>query len=217
VNGATALVDNAPRAGLVLVLARRGTDGPALMLVERQTWGVRLGPAKPTLGQRGVDPAPFHFDDARASAVLGGNGAAATALARLGLAASAVGLGQAAFEAALRYAQQRTAFGQPICQHQAIQLKLADIATAITAARLLTGHAAARLDAGDDVPAGLARLYAGQMLGSVTLEAMRIHGGYGYTAEFPVERYYRDAPHLALALGGPDRERAELARRLHEA
>jgi alkylation response protein AidB-like acyl-CoA dehydrogenase len=125
-----------------------------------------------------------------------------------------VGLAQAAFEAALRYAQQRTAFGVAICQHQAIQLKLADMATSLTAARLLTYHAAAQLEGGDDVPAGLARLYAGHMVAAVTLESMRVHGGYGYTAEFPVERYYRDAPRLALALGGLDAERAELAARL---
>ncbi|MGH7325036.1 MAG: acyl-CoA dehydrogenase family protein, partial [Candidatus Rokuibacteriota bacterium] len=140
--------------------------------------------------------------------------AAAAGLARLGLAATAVGLAQAAFEAALRYSQQRTAFGVAICQHQAIQLKLADMAASLTAARLLTYHAAERLSDGDDVPAGLARLLASRMAGDVSLEAMRIHGGYGYTAEFPVERFYRDAPRLALALGGPDAERATLAARL---
>jgi alkylation response protein AidB-like acyl-CoA dehydrogenase len=214
--GTIALVDNAPRAGLLVVLSGRTTPQPALFLVQREARGVRVGSSAPTLGGRGLDPAPVVFDDAPAAALLGAHDAAASAVAvaRLGLAASAVGLGQAAFEAALRYAQQRTAFGHPICEHQAIQLKLADMATAITAARLLTIDAAGRLETGDDVPAGLARLYAGQMLGTVTLESMRIHGGYGYTAEFPVERYYRDVPRLALALGGPERERAELARRL---
>jgi alkylation response protein AidB-like acyl-CoA dehydrogenase len=215
-NGSTTLVDNAPRAGLLLVLGGRAPERPALFLVQREALGVRMDRSAPTLGVRGLEPTPIVFTDVAATAVLGGADAPAGALAvaRLGLAASAVGLGQAAFEAALRYAQQRTAFGQPICEHQAIQLKLADMATAITAARLLTAHAAERLEGGDDVPAGLARLYAGQMLGPVTLESMRIHGGYGYTAEFPVERYYRDAPHLVLALGGPERERAELAGRL---
>src|SRR5262245_2385632 len=215
-NGATALVDNAPRAGLLVVLAGCAPEPPALFLVPRHARGVRVGSGAPTLGGRGLEPAPVLFEDVAATALVDGHDPAASALgvARLGLAASAVGLGQAAFEAALRYAQQRTAFGQPICEHQPIQLKLADMATSITAARLLTLDAAERLEAGDDVPAALARLYAGQMLGPVTLESMRIHGGYGYTAEFPVERYYRDDPRLALALGGPERERAEVARRL---
>src|SRR5262245_35492523 len=129
-------------------------------------------------------------------------------------AASCVGLAQAAFEAALRYSQQRSAFGQAICHHQAIQLKLADMATAITAARVLTYDAAERLASGDDVTAGLARLQACETASMVTLEAMRIHGGYGYTTEFLVERYYRDAPRLALALGGVEAERVALARSL---
>ncbi|HSE92723.1 MAG TPA: acyl-CoA dehydrogenase family protein, partial [Methylomirabilota bacterium] len=115
---------------------------------------------------------------------------------------------------ALRYSQQRSAFGQAICHHQAIQLKLADMATAITAARLLAYDAAERLEAGDDLATGLARLQACETAGMVTLEAMRIHGGYGYTTEFLVERYYRDAPRLALGLGGLEAERAALARRL---
>jgi alkylation response protein AidB-like acyl-CoA dehydrogenase len=138
------------------------------------------------------------------------------AVARLGLAATAVGLAQAAFEAALRYSQQRTAFGKPICQHQAIQLKLADMATRLTAARALTYRAAERLDAdpSDDAVAIMARLDAADTAYMVTLEAMRIHGGYGYTKEFPVERYYRDAARLLTAPPDPERDRRELAARL---
>jgi alkylation response protein AidB-like acyl-CoA dehydrogenase len=137
------------------------------------------------------------------------------AVGRLGLAATGVGLAQAAFEAALRYSRERTAFGKAICQHQAVQLKLADMATAITAARLLTTHAAERLDtAGDDLPTLMARLHATEVAAQVTLEAMRIHGGYGYTTDFPVERYYRDAPRLLVALGGNDAERRDLGNRL---
>jgi alkylation response protein AidB-like acyl-CoA dehydrogenase len=138
------------------------------------------------------------------------------AVARLGLAATAVGLAQAAFEAALRYSQQRTAFGKPICQHQAIQLKLADMATRLTAARALTYRAAERLDAdpADDAVAIMARLDAADTAYMVTLEAMRIHGGYGYTKEFPVERYYRDAARLLTAPPDPERDRRELAARL---
>ena len=138
----------------------------------------------------------------------------ARAVTRLGLAATGVGLAQAAFEAALRYSRERTAFGQAICQHQAVQLKLADMATAITTARLLTLHAAEQTERGDALVAIMARIAATETASRVTLEAMRIHGGYGYTTEFPAERYYRDAPRLVLALGGNDRERDELGRTL---
>ena len=128
-------------------------------------------------------------------------------------AAIGVGLAQAAFEAALRYSQQRSAFGQPICQHQAIQLKLADMATRITAARLITYRAAERLDAGGDgVGALMARIDAVDTAGRATLESMRIHGGYGYTREFAVERLYRDAAWLAAGRRA-EAERVELARR----
>jgi alkylation response protein AidB-like acyl-CoA dehydrogenase len=113
------------------------------------------------------------------------------AFAHLTAAALAVGIAQAAFEAALRYAQQRSAFGKPIGQHQAIQLKLADMATAISAARMLVADAGA-----DPVRAAVAKLQATATACRVTLESMRTHGGYGYTAEFPVERYYRDAARL---------------------
>jgi alkylation response protein AidB-like acyl-CoA dehydrogenase len=143
--------------------------------------------------------------------------ASAGAFARLGVAALAVGVAQAAFEAALRYSQQRSTFGRPICQHQAVQLKLADMATSLTAARLLTYDGARRLDGGgDDVGARLARVFASEVAADVTLEAMRIHGGYGYTAEFPVERHYRDAARLLVSLGGNDAERQALASRLRE-
>jgi alkylation response protein AidB-like acyl-CoA dehydrogenase len=111
----------------------------------------------------------------------------------------AVGLGQAAFEAALRYSQQRTTFGKAICQHQAVQLKLADMATRLTAARLLVGDAAQRLATDEYAAARRTRRFAVDAAVGVTLESMRIHGGYGYTTEFPVERYYRDAAALLTA------------------
>ena len=128
----------------------------------------------------------------------------------------AVGVAQAAFEAGLRYSQQRSAFGQPICQHQAVQLKLADMATRITASRLLTYRAAEQVDA--DAASGaltalMARVDAAETARLVTLEAMRIHGGYGYTREFPVERLYRDAAWLLVTPRDPVAERRELARR----
>ena len=137
--------------------------------------------------------------------------AAAQAVARVREAAAAVGLAQAAFEAALRYSQQRSAFGVPICQHQAVQLMLADMATAIAVSRLLVQRAAAEDGAGDAATAhaAMAYLHAAETAYKVTLDSMRIHGGYGYTAEFPVERYYRDA--AALLAGeaeGPALRRA---------
>ena len=157
------------------------------------------------------------FSDVRvpsADVLAGEAEARARAVARLGLAATGVGLAQAAFEAALRYSRERTAFGQAICQHQAVQLKLADMATAITTARLLTVDAGDQTESGDALAATMARLAATETAVRVTLEAMRIHGGYGYTTDFPVERYYRDAPRLVLALGGNERERDDLGRTL---
>jgi len=222
--GASGLVDNAARAQVFVVLARGDDGAPLALVVERTAPGVGVELAPPSIGARGLGAGHLVLDRVRiaVTAVLGADAgreaeAAGTVLAvgRLGLAATAVGLAQAAFEAALRYSRERTAFGKAICQHQAVQLKLADMATAVTAARLLTTHAAERLDtAGDDLPALMARLAATEGAAHVTLEAMRIHGGYGYTTDFPVERYYRDVPRLLVALGGNDAERRHLGRRL---
>ncbi|HET8577722.1 MAG TPA: acyl-CoA dehydrogenase family protein, partial [Methylomirabilota bacterium] len=176
--------------------------------------GLATSAPRKTLGGRGLGPSDVVFEAVRA---VGGMEVAVElqAVARLGLAATAIGLAQAGFEAALRYSQQRTTFGKPICQHQAIQLKLADMATRITASRALLSRAAERLDADgtDDAGAIMARLDAAETAAFVTLEAMRIHGGYGYTTEFPVERYYRDAARLLTAPPDPEAERRELARR----
>ncbi len=115
---------------------------------------------------------------------------------RINIAARAVGLARAAFDAALAYAQDRVTIGKPIAQHQAIQMKLADMATKLEAARLLTRSAAERKQAGEraDVEAGMAKLFASEAAFEIATDAMRIHGGVGYTTELPVERYYRDAP-----------------------
>jgi alkylation response protein AidB-like acyl-CoA dehydrogenase len=222
--GSAGLVEGAAGAGWLLVRARADGEGPIVAAVPRDAAGLRIGPPEDTLGGRGLDPRRVDLDGTSlplahvrgaASGAQEASGRAALALARLGLAATAVGLAQAALESAIRYSQQRVAFGKPICQHQAIQLKLADMATGITAARLLVGHAATALERDADDPAALmARLHAARVAADVTLEAMRVHGGYGYTVEFPVERLYRDAPRLALALGGEEAERAELAERV---
>src|SRR5262249_18926543 len=224
-SGATALADNAARADLFLVCAKLD-GGRVVAAIPRTAPGVAVATVEDLLGTRGSAAAALRLDGVRVprdsvlGAAKGGEAAAATAsgaVARVWLAACAVGVAQAAFEAALRYSQQRSAFGKPICQHQAVQLALADMATATTAARLLTIDAAARLERdGDDVAPGLARLFAAETACRVTLDAMRLHGGYGYTTEFPVERYYRDAPRLLLGLGGVDADRAELAARLIE-
>ncbi len=218
-SGRTGLVDHAAHAGLFVVIARDAAQPAATaVVVPRTSAGLRVDDAPATVGARGLGAGRLVLDGARVQgmAVLGPSAAVRMgALGRLGLAATAVGVAQAALEAALRYSRERETFGQAICQHQAIQLKLADMATAVTAARLLTAHGAERLDAvADDLPARMARLAATEAALTVTLEAMRIHGGYGYTTEFAAERFYRDAPRLALALGGNDVEREQLARGL---
>ncbi len=214
-DGHARLVDHAGRADTLVVLARRDDGEAGVFMVERDARGLSVSAPRETLGGRGLGPCDVVFDGVRAA---GSIEAAADlqAVARLGAAATAVGLAQAAFEAALRYSQQRTAFGKPICQHQAIQLKLADMATRLTASRALTYRAAERLDADptDDATAIMAKLDAADTAYMVTLEAMRIHGGYGYTKEFPVERYYRDAARLLTAPPDPERDRRELAGRL---
>ena len=125
-------------------------------------------------------------------------------------------MAQAAFEAAIAYAQGRVTFGKPIAQHQAIQLMLADMATKIEAARLLTHSAAAKKDRGErcDLEAGMAKLFASEICHEVTMDAMRIHGGYGYTEEFPVERYFRDAPLMMIGEGTNEIQRLVIARNL---
>ena len=219
--GAAALVDHAEQSDVLVVLARTPDGKPAGFVVERNAPHLTVGATPATLGARGLGAADVVLDGVRVggSARLGDGAArAAEVLARLALAATAVGLAQAAFEAALRYSQQRSAFGQPICQHQAVQLKLADMATRITAARLLTYRAAERLtaDPDDDTGVRMAKVEASEMAADVTLESMRIHGGYGYTSEFPVERLYRDAARLVVTPTDNDVERRLVARRAIE-
>ena len=135
---------------------------------------------------------------------------------RINIAARAVGVATAALEASKAYAKQRRAFGVPIAQHQAIQIKLADMATKVQAARLLTYDAAAKKDSGErvDLEASMAKLFATEVCGEVTLEAMRIHGGYGYIKDYPVERYYRDAPLMIIGEGTNEIQKLIIARRL---
>ena len=207
--GETGLVDGAASADL-FVVAATDVDGGRTCLVEVPgvTRGVRVGAAEAMLGLRSAETSRVTFDSVRLGkdAVLAAPAFDDTlAFAHLAVGAIAVGIAHAAFEAALRYSQQRSAFGKPISQHQAIQLKLADMATAVTAARLLVGDAGA-----DPVRAALAKLQASATAMRVSLESMRTHGGYGYTEEFPVERHYRDAARL-LHMPVPEAETTRVA------
>jgi butyryl-CoA dehydrogenase len=179
------------------------------------------------LGYKGVETVEMAYDGHRvpASAVLGGPAGLGRGLpailgglelGRINIAARACGVGRAAFEAAMAYAQERSTFGKPIAEHQAIAFKLADMATKLRAARLLTRDAAERYASGQraDVEAGMAKLFASEMALEVATESMRIHGGMGYAAELPVERYYRDAPLMVIGEGTNEIQHLVIARGL---
>ena len=162
-----------------------------------------------------------------AAAVLGGEeglghglryALSALELGRINIAARAVGVGQAAFEAAMRYAQERETFGKPIFEHQAIQFKLAEMATKLQAARLMTYDAARRYDSGEriDMEAGMAKLFASEAAFEIATDALRIHGGNGYTQEYPVERYFRDTPLMIIGEGTSEIQKMVIARKLLE-
>ena len=230
-NGAKLWVTNGVHASIFAVLARTDTTvyppyrGMSIFLVEKGMAGLQVSRTFEKLGYKGVETAELVFDGVRVPVthLLGGkegegfkhamNG---LEVGRINVAARAVGLAQAAFNDAIRYAQQRTTFGKPIAQHQAIQLKLADMATKIEAARLLLQKAAQQKDRGEraDLEAGMAKLFASEMCQEVTLEALRIHGGFGYTKEFNVERYYRDAPFMLVGEGTSEIQRLIIARQL---
>jgi alkylation response protein AidB-like acyl-CoA dehydrogenase len=230
-NGSKLWVTNGVRAGLYAVLARTDPTsqpphrGMSLFLVERSTPGLSAGRVFDKLGYKGVETAEVLFEHVRVPAanLLGerpGQGfkhvMSGLEVGRINVAARAVGVAQAAFEEAIKYAQQRQTFGQPIAQHQAIQFKLADMATRIEAARLLVEQAARKKDRGErcDLEAGMAKLFASESCQHVTLEAMRIFGGFGYTKEFNVERYYRDAPLMLVGEGTNEIQSLVIARQL---
>lgn len=201
-----------------------GHAGMSLLLAEKGPPGCTISRDLPKLGYKGVESAEVAFEDfpVPAENLLGDEGMgfkyimAGLEVGRVNIAARAVGVAQAAFDDALRYAQERETFGKPICEHQAIQLKLADMATKIEAARLLVRNAAAKKDSGErsDIEAGMAKLFASEICHEVALEAMRIHGGYGYSQEFNVERYYRDAPLMIIGEGTNEIQRLVIARGL---
>jgi alkylation response protein AidB-like acyl-CoA dehydrogenase len=200
--------------------------GMSLLLAEKGA-GFSVGRKFEKLGYKGIDTAELIFSDYRipADRLIGGvegrgmqQALGGLELGRINVAARGVGIAQAALDAAVAYAQIRKTFGKPIAQHQAIQLKLADMATRVRAARLLLADAARAYDQGErcDMEAGMAKLFASETAVEVSLEAMRIHGGYGYSKEFPIERLYRDAPFLLIGEGTNELQRIIIARQLIE-
>ena len=200
--------------------------GMSLFLLEKGP-GFAAGRKFEKLGYKGIDSAELIFEGHRAGAdrLIGGiegkgltHTLAALELGRVNVAARGVGVAQAALDEALRYSQIRRTFGKPICEHQAIQMKLADMATRTEAARLLTEAAARAYDRGGrtSLETSMAKLFASEAAVENSLEAMRVHGGYGYSKEFPVERLYRDAPLLVIGEGTSEVQRMVIARQLIE-
>jgi alkylation response protein AidB-like acyl-CoA dehydrogenase len=198
--------------------------GMSLFLAEKGP-GFRVGRKLEKLGYKGIDSAELVFEDyvVPADRLIGGvegrgfqHVLGGLELGRINVAARGVGVASAALKDSVAYAQVRKTFGKPICQHQAIQLKLGDMATRVEAARLLVESAARAYDAGRrcDMEAGMAKLFASEAALENATEAMRIHGAYGYSKEFPVERYYRDAPLMCIGEGTNELQRIIIAKQL---
>jgi butyryl-CoA dehydrogenase len=227
INGTKAWVTNGERAGLV-ALAARTEEGISAFIVEKEPGaryeGITVSKHVGKLGYKGVETVEMAYTDHHlpAANLVGEPGRGLSQLlsvlevGRINIASRAVGVARAAFDASLAYAQERTTFGKPIAEHQAIQLKLADMATRLEAARLLTRNAAERKMAGlrCDVEAGMAKLFASETALELATDAMRIHGGIGYTTDLPVERYYRDAPLMVIGEGTNEIQRLVIARGL---
>jgi len=230
VNGTKTWISNGIYGTCFAVMVKTDPDakprhrGISLFLIEKGE-GFRVSRKLEKLGYKGIDSAELIFDDCYVPEenlvggipgegfkhVMGG-----LELGRINVAARGVGVAQASLDEAVKYSQQRETFGKPIAEHQAIQLKLADMATRCEAARLLTYQAADAFDRGDrcDMEAGMAKLFATEAAVTNSLESMRVHGGYGYSKEFPVERFYRDAPLLTIGEGTNELQRIIIARQL---
>ena len=230
VNGSKTWITNARRAGVVALLCKTDPGatpkhkGISILLAEP-------GPAftvsrdLPKLGYKGVESCELSFDGYRTpvQSLLGGTEGQGFAqmmkgleFGRIQVASRALGVGRAAFDDSFKYAQDREAFGKPIWKHQSIGNYLADMATQLSAAELLTLNAAERYDAGQrcDMEAGMAKLFASETAMEIALNAVRIHGGYGYSTEFDVERYFRDAPLMIVGEGTNEIQRDVIARQL---
>jgi alkylation response protein AidB-like acyl-CoA dehydrogenase len=230
ISGSKTWITNARRSQLIALLCK--TDpaaqpkhkGVSILLVEHGP-GLTVSKDLPKLGYKGVESCELVFNEYRASAdtLLGGVEGQGFAqmmkgleTGRIQVAARALGVAQAAFDDALRYAQDRHSFGKPIWKHQSIGNYLADMATKVTAARQLILHAAERFDSGQrcDMEAGMAKLFASEAAMQVALDAVRIHGGYGYSTEYDVERYFRDAPLMIVGEGTNEIQRNVIAAQL---
>jgi len=218
INGAKTWISNARHSGLIALLCKTDPNavprhrGISVVLVDNPSAGLALSRDLPKLGYKGVEACELSFDGCRvpAAAILGGVPGKGFAqmmkgleTGRIQVAARALGVATAALEDALAYARQRESFGKPIWQHQAVGNYLADMATKLTAARQLTRYAAERHDSGErcDMEAGMAKLFASEVAMEIALNAVRIHGGYGYSCEYDVERYFRDAPLMIVGEG----------------
>ncbi|MGX5654512.1 acyl-CoA dehydrogenase family protein [Geodermatophilus nigrescens] len=230
VTGSKTWITNARRSGLVALLCRTDPDarpahrGISVLLVEKGP-GFTVSRDLPKLGYKGVESCELSFDGMRVprDAVLGGEPGRGFAqmmrgleIGRIQVAARALGVGRAALEDSVRYAQERESFGRPIWEHQSVGNLLADMVTRLTAARQLVLHAARRYEAGEraDMEAGMAKLFASETAMQVALDAVRVHGGYGYSTEFDVERYFRDAPLMIVGEGTNEIQRTVIAREL---
>ena len=231
INGAKTWISNARRSGLIALLCKTDPQatprhkGISVVLVESPTAGLTISRDLPKLGYKGVESCELAFDDCRvpASAILGGEPGRGFSqmmkgleTGRIQVASRALGVATAALEDALAYAQDRESFGQPIWKHQSIGNYLADMATKLTAARQLTRYAAQRYDSGErcDMEAGMAKLFASEVAMEIALNAVRIHGGYGYSTEYDVERYFRDAPLMIVGEGTNEIQRNVIAGQL---
>ena len=231
INGTKIWITNSVEGSILACLvktdphAEPAHKGMTLLLVEK-AMGYQSRKLK-KLGYRGVDTGEVDFENVRVPAgnLIGtseGRGLqqilSGLELGRINVAARGVGVARACLEESIAYAQTRKTFGAPIAQHQAIQIKLADMATRVEAARLLTEQAAVAYDSGErcDMEAGMAKLFATEAAVENSMEAMRIHGAYGYSPEYNIERYYRDAPLLAIGEGTNELQRIIVARQLVE-
>jgi alkylation response protein AidB-like acyl-CoA dehydrogenase len=231
INGSKTWISNARHSGLIALLAKTDPkaaprhSGISVLLVDNPSAGLAVSRDLPKLGYKGVESCELSFDGCRvpAAAVLGEAPGAGFAqmmkgleTGRIQVAARALGVATAALEDALAYAQQRESFGQPIWKHQSVGNYLAEMATKLTAARQLTRYAAERYDSGErcDMEAGMAKLFASEAAMEIALNAVRIHGGYGYSTEYDVERYFRDAPLMIVGEGTNEIQRNVIAAQL---
>jgi len=231
VSGAKTWITNARHADVLPVLVKTDTmatpahRGMSLLLIDTRSDGFEVKRDLGKLGYKGTESCEIGLTDVHVPAenLLGGEEGkglkqtlSGLEIGRLNIAGRSVGVAQAAYDAALRYSKERTAFGHPISDFQAIQLKLADMATQIQAARLMTYWAASKATSGVrvDMEVGMAKYFASEVAINASLESMRVHGGYGYSTEFNVERYFRDAPLMAIGEGTNDIMRTVIAKAL---